>query len=265
MNYKPFSTNIYKINTTKLKLYSTLSFKSKTQRNQNKTVNQTLIPKNQKPNQTSFIYQPNQNSNTKQIVFKVTNKSTDHYNLKMPLIYIKNPKNQSFNKSILMLHNVLEKKKQNFTKINNILQGNKKLFLKRQGISSLHTGRNEKVNISKPQISQKPNKTLPNATFIQMDNCNNTNKLNVNIVREQRNQDKEEIIKIKTSFYSDTKSNVTEGGELSLDEVKDIIKCYCFDNTEQCDYLFYKDDYKDYTKTKREKYINYFFPDNKSK
>lgn len=264
MNYKPFS-NIYKINTTKLKLYSTLSFKSKTQRSQNKTVNQTIIPKNQKPNQTSFIYQPNQNSNTKKIVFKVTNKSNDHYNLKMPLIYTKNPKNQSFNTSILMLHNILEKTKQKSSKFNNVLHGNKKLFLKNQGISGLHTERNEKVNISKAQISQKPNKTLPNTTFMQTDNSNKTNKLTLNIVKEQTKQDKQEIMKIKTPCYSDTKSNVTEGGELSLDEVKDIIKCYCFDNTGDCDNLFYKDDYEDYTKTKREKYVNFFFSEKTSK
>lgn len=241
MRYKPYS-NLYKVNLTKLKLYSNLSFRSSTQRNTNTTFNHSNINKNQMSFNTSTSFNNRGNSN---LTFRGMNSfNRDQYNLKIPLLPNKPEKNKIINKSLLIINNLLNK---NNNKISLTKRYNNKLYLKKES---------NPIILIKKKSSNKPinkNKTINVDSHIQLCKEEDYSK-NKTINIDQWSNDKP-LIKNDVSSTHDE-----EGGELSLDEVQDIIKCFTFKGITDNSNLFYRDDYHNYLSTGKDKYLKYFFP-----
>ena len=240
MRYKPYS-NLYKVNLSKLKLYSNLSFKSKTQRTNNTTFNHRNVNNNQKSFNTSTSFTNRGNSN---LTFRGLNSfNRDQYNFKIPILPNNIDKNKTINKSLLIVNNLLNK---NNNKISLTKQYNNKLFLKKDSnpiilINSKPTNKpinkNKTINAdSHMQLYQE--EEYPRNKTINIDQWSNEKLL----------------VRNDVSMTHDD-----EGGELSLDEVQDIIKCFTFKGITGIGNLFYKEDYNNYISGGKDKYLKYFF------
>ena len=241
MKYKPFRNNIYKVNLTKLKLYSNLSYKSKTSRNKNVTVNHSTFNKNQNSINTSSSFTTRGNST---FAFrKVT--SNEPYRFKMPIIPSNNNKN-IINKTFLILNNLFNSKNKKITLSK--AQPLKKIYLKKENEN------NESIvilknNVTKEKVEQKSNR----ATTTKEKEEIYSNKQTINVETTLTNSNKGNVGTSQTKLAND------DEGELSLDEVRDIIKTFSFEDKPYLNCIFYKNDYDNYCNKKKEKYVSFFF------
>ena len=240
MRYKPYS-NLYKVNLSKLKLYSNLSFKSNTQRTNNTTFNHRNVNNNQKSFNTSTSFTNRGNSN---LTFRGLNSfNRDQYNFKIPMLANNIDKNKTINKSLLIVNNLLNK---NNNKISLTKQYNNKLFLKKDS---------NPIILIKKKPTNKPinkNKTINVDSHMQLYQEEDYPK-NKTINIDQWSNEKP-LVRNDVSITHDD-----EGGELSLDEVQDIIKCFTFKGISGNCNLFYKEDYLNYISAGKDKYLKYFF------
>ena len=100
---------------------------------------------------------------------------------------------------------------------------------------------------------------------IEIKNGAENNKKEVKLSINKQNK----IEKIKNNDYrfnsfdntiklSKTTTKIEEEGELGLDEVKDLIIYFKLNKETNKDYLFKKNDYIDFIKNSKKRYVNYF-------
>lgn len=239
MKCKAFRNNIYKVNLTKLKLYSNLSYKSKTTRNNNVTFNHSTF-KNQNSINTSSSFTTRGNST---FAFR-KGTSNEQYRFKMPIIPI-SKNNNSINKTFLILNNLFKSKNKKISLSK--AQPVKKIYLKKEKEN------NESIvilknNITKEKVEQKSNRAIKEEKETIY-----SNKQTINVETTLTNSNKGNVGTTQTKLGND------DEGELSLDEVKDIIKCFSFEDKAYLNFIFEKNDYAKYCNQKKEKYVSFFF------
>lgn len=170
---------------------------------------------------------------------------------------------QNENKTKLNEGNEKTSGKLKLANLYNSLDKNKNLFpSKNKSLSNysnknnLIENRNNKVKVDNYNYKKIPNYIIENERkVISVINNYVLNQENKNHLNQEKNSSFSETIK-----FSECSSKTEQEGELGLDEVKDIIIYYDFTNDimNKKFYLFKKNDYSDFSKNRKKKYLDFF-------